>query len=124
MSKFRSHTCFPKGRAEQAFRFPFVCFGCRKSFKLPVRKVARVCPQCRRPMEMLSRKFSAPRSADLAQWEKVQFLVEHGFRFYSVCEPLGTGGMQRVRYPATLSEAREFVSVHRDQAWPRQAESA
>ena len=73
---------------------------------------------------MLSRKFSAPRSSDLAQWKKVQFLVEQGFRFYSVYEPLVTGGMQRVRYPATLSEAREFVSLHRDQVWPRQAEGS
>jgi hypothetical protein len=122
MNRFRHHTHFPKAKTEQAFRFPFVCFGCRKSFKLPASKTARVCPQCRQPMEMLSRKFSAPRSADLMQWRKVQYLVEHGFRFYSVYEPLATGGMQRVRYPASLSEAKEFVTLHRDQAWPRRAE--
>jgi len=124
MQKFRNHKHFPKAKAEQAFRFPFVCFGCRKSFKLPVSKAPRICPQCRQPMEMLSRKFSAPRAADLMQWRKVQYLVEHGFRFYSVYQPLVTGGMQRVRYPATLAEAREFVDLYRDQVWPKRAEGA
>jgi hypothetical protein len=60
-------------------------------------------------MEMLSRKFAAPRSNDLAQWEKVRFLVEHGFRFHSVYEATVSGGKRTVRYPATLKEAQEFV---------------
>ncbi len=60
-------------------------------------------------MEMLSRKFSAPRSNDFAQWEKVRFLVEHGFRFYSVYETTASGGKRVVSYPATLTEAHEFV---------------
>ena len=67
-------------------------------------------------MEMLSRKFSAPRSADVAQWKKVQFLVEHGFRFYSVYRPSESGGKQSVRYPATLEEAEDFVVAFREQA--------
>lgn len=58
---------------------------------------------------MLSRKFSAPDSKDLAQWAKVKFLIEHGFRFYSVYEPHQGGGMIRVDYPKTLSEAEDFV---------------
>jgi len=121
MNKFRHHTCFPQGKDVQAFRFPFVCFHCRKSFKLPVSRAARVCPQCRGTMEMLSRKFSAPRAADIAQWKKVQFLVENGFRFYPVLQPLAAGVSQRVRYPSTLAEAKEFVLIHRDQRWPRGA---
>jgi hypothetical protein len=60
-------------------------------------------------MIMLSRKFSAPASRDKKQWEKVQFLVEHGFKFYSVYELLSDGVYQRVRYPETLQEAKEFV---------------
>ena len=118
MSKFRNHTYFPKAKDVQAFRFPFVCFNCRKSFKLPASKVARICPQCRRPMEMLSRKFAAPRAADADQWKKVQFLVENGFRFHSVFQQLATGGKQPVRYPTTLAEAKEFVATYRDQRWP------
>lgn len=109
MGRFKHHTYFPKEKEVQAFRFPFACFDCRKSFKLPARPEGRNCPQCRTPMEMLSRKFSAPRSKDLAQWRKVRFLVEHGFRFYSVYEATESGGKRAVRYPVTLSEAREFV---------------
>jgi hypothetical protein len=67
-------------------------------------------------MEMLSRKFSAPRSADVAQWIKVQLLVENGFRSYSVFEAVESGAKKAVRYPATLTEARNFVVAFRDQA--------
>ena len=67
-------------------------------------------------MERLSRKFSAPRSADVAQWKKVQFLVEHGFRFYSVYEATASGGKQSVRYLSTLEEAKDFVVEFREQA--------
>lgn len=67
-------------------------------------------------MEMLSRKFSAPKSADIAQWKKVQFLVEHGFRFYSVYRDVESGGKQSVRYPTTLAAAKDFVVVFREQA--------
>lgn len=57
---------------------------------------------------MLSRKFAAPRSKELAQWEKIRYLIDHGFRFYPVFEP-SCGGMKTVRYPATLAEAKDFV---------------
>ena len=67
-------------------------------------------------MEMLSRKFSAPKSADVAQWKKVQFLVAHGFRFYSVYKAVESGGKQSVRYPSTLEEAKDFVVTFREQA--------
>lgn len=110
MGKFRHHQYFSKPKQIQAFRFPFVCLSCRKSFKYPAATDGRYCPQCRSTMVMLSRKFSAPRSKDKAQWEKVRFLIEHGFRFYAVYEPL-CGGMNTVRYPATLDEAKKFVQI-------------
>ncbi|RTL41713.1 MAG: hypothetical protein EKK53_13130 [Burkholderiales bacterium] len=69
-------------------------------------------------MEMLSRKFSAPRSADVRQWKKVQFLVAHGFRFHTVYCTTESGGARSVRYPATLDEAKDFVVAFRDQARP------
>ena len=60
-------------------------------------------------MTMLSRKFSVPASKDKKQWQKVQLLVEQGFKFYAVYELLSDGLYQRVRYPKTLQEARDFV---------------
>jgi hypothetical protein len=108
VGNFRHHTYFTKAAAVQAFRFPFVCLVCRKSFKYPANISGRRCPQCKGAMFMLSRKFAAPRSNDLAQWEKVRFLIEHGFRFYPVYEPWHDA-MRSVRYPATLAEAKIFV---------------
>ena len=61
---------------------------------------------------MLSRKFSAPAAKDKQQWQKVQYLVEHGFKFYPVYEATPSGGQQRVKYPETLHEAKEFVARH------------
>ena len=66
-------------------------------------------------MTMLSRKFSAPAAKDKQQWQKVQYLVEHGFKFYSVYERSPSGGQQRVKYPETLQEARDFVTRHQRQ---------
>ena len=109
MAKFKHHEHFPKPRAGQASRFPFVCFACRKSFKYPAQPEPRVCPQCRGPMERLSRKFSAPKSGDLMQWRKVQYLVEHGFRFHTAFVPVGPGVSRSVDYPKTLQEAKAFV---------------
>lgn len=111
MPKFKHHSRFPNPQSAQLFRYPFVCFACRKSFKHPACTSFRLCPQCRSPMEMLSRKFAAPKSRDVAQWKKVQFLVEHGFRFYSVYEQTAYGSLRAVRYPATMEEARVFVKT-------------
>jgi hypothetical protein len=66
-------------------------------------------------MFQLSRKFKAPRAADAAQWAKVEFLVAHGFSFYSVYERIGVGE-RRVQYPETLAEAREFVKGRKREA--------
>ncbi|MES3024533.1 MAG: hypothetical protein V4857_23440 [Pseudomonadota bacterium] len=112
MEKFRNHSHFAKPAPVKAYRFPFVCVGCRKSFKYPSSLQVKHCPQCKEPMVMLGRKFSAPKSKDLAQWAKVKFLVEHGFRFYAVYEPSHWGGMRVVEYPKTLAEAQQFVVKH------------
>ena len=109
MAKFKHHAHFPKPGAGQAHRFPFVCFACRKSFKYPAQPEPRVCPQCRGPMERLSRKFSAPKSKDLMQWRKVQYLVEHGFRFHTAYVPVAPGVSRSVDYPKTMQEAKAFV---------------
>lgn len=71
-------------------------------------------------MVSLNRKFSAPKSNDLAQWKKVQFLVSNGFLFQSVYEVKTENGdyagHYKVSYPQTLEEAIEFVAKFKDQA--------
>jgi len=64
----------------------------------------------------VGRKFSTPRATDKAQWEKIKYLVEHGFIFQSVYEQTKDGGYCKVSYPANLEEAREFVVKFREQA--------
>ena len=56
-------------------------------------------------MAILSRKFAAPWTDDLEQWEKVEFLVAHGFLFQSVYEASESGGRRKVAYPNSLAEA-------------------
>ena len=110
MGKFRNHLYFAKSKDIQAYRFPFVCLVCQKSFKYPATASERLCPQCCGVMVTLSRKFSAPRSKDMRQWEKIRFLIKNGFRFYPVYEP-SCGGRIAVRYPATLAEAKIFAQI-------------
>ncbi|WP_092762911.1 hypothetical protein [Rhodoferax sp. OV413] len=112
MKTFRHHSYFAKPEHTQMRLFPHVCFSCRKSFKKPMRALARLCPQCGGPMVMLSRKFSAPKMTDVDQWRKVEYLVSHGFRFQSIHEqPSGT----LVQYPATLAAAKLFVERYTGQ---------
>jgi predicted amidophosphoribosyltransferase len=118
MSHFKHHKYFKKTKTAQAFRFPFVCFSCRKSFKYPESEAGRICPQCRSPLEKLGRKFSAPPSGNKEQWDKVEFLVKNGFRFYTVYEQIKPGVLMAVKYPATLQEARSFVEKHKPQTQP------
>jgi hypothetical protein len=115
MAKFKHHSAFAKVKHIQGFRFPHVCFTCRKSFKFPVQITARLCPQCRGQMTRLCRKFAAPKANDKHQWEKVRFLVENGFLFYPIREMIEPGVFMRVPYPKTLSEAKTFVAKFKSQ---------
>lgn len=79
MSKFGTRTYCPKAEQGRAFRFEFVCFNHRNPFKVCASNIARACPQCRRPMQILSRKFAAHRAADTAHSGKVTAQVPAGF---------------------------------------------
>lgn len=78
--------------------------------------MARICPECGGALIEVSRKFSAPKSTDKPQWEKVRFLVEKGFIFQPVYERREDNGNHKVPYPKTLKEAHEFVVKFKDQA--------
>ena len=116
MRTFRQYRYFPRKRLSHTYLFPHVCFRCRKSFKKPNREERRICPQCDGSLRALSRNFSAPRSTDTEQWEKVQYLVAHGFVFHAVYEQREDKEHYRVRYSQTLEEAKAFVIQYRDQA--------
>ena len=98
-----------------AYLVSYACLECRKAFKRHDQRDALTlkCPECGGPAHRTSRKFKPPKRTDLAQWEKVRFLLEHGFRFFSVRDHDG----RYTRYPNTLAEAHEFVRKYRDQAW-------
>jgi len=64
-------------------------------------------------MEMLSRKFHAPKSKDVTQWKKIELLLSHGFRFHPVYRQVASNIKVAVPYPATLEEAKSFVASYK-----------
>jgi DNA-directed RNA polymerase subunit RPC12/RpoP len=115
VSDFKHHSYFVKEKHVQSYLFPHVCFQCRKSFKKPQSQEPGICSQCGSQLTALSRKFAAPKTSNVAQWNKVRFLVEHGFLFQSVYEFQEDGGKYRVGYPQTIEEAEEFVDKYQEQ---------
>lgn len=116
MGTFKHHSYFQKEKYVQSYLFPNVCFECRKSFKKPRSQQPRMCPQCGNQLVALNRKFSAPKSTDIEQWKKVEYLVAHGFLFQSVYELREDGGHYKIDYPQSLEEAKEFVVKYQNQA--------
>ena len=113
---YKNHLAFPKPKHDQRRLFPYACFACRKVFRKPLSTHARLCPQCTCTLVALERKFHTPKSADVAQWRKVQLLVEHGFIFQSVYRATESGGRVTVPYPRTLAEVPAFVAEFKSQA--------
>jgi hypothetical protein len=59
----------------------------------------------------LGRHFKPPAHDDHAQWQKVRFLVDHGFLFQHIYDR--SRGGEIVPYPRTMREARAFVKLYR-----------
>ena len=55
----------------------------------------------------MGRTFKAPRRGDVEQWEKVQTLYAHGFRFFS-----DDSYPDAARLPARLREVEGFIGRH------------
>lgn len=66
-------------------------------------------------MQMLSRKFAAPKANNKPAWQVIQYLLEQGFRYYSVLHATANQGYHHVAYPKTMAAAREFVRRYGDQ---------
>ena len=113
---YKNHNAFAKPRQLQRYLFPHACFACRKVFRKPLSTQAPLCPQCAGALVKLGRKFHTPKSTDVAQWRKVQLLVEHGFFFESVYRVTESGGQVAVPYPRTLAEVPAFVAEFKSQA--------
>ena len=103
------------GKPHKGKLAPFACFNCRRSFKRKLEPgvLERPCPSCGGAAHWLMEKFKPPKSDDIKQWQKVQFLYEHGFWFQSV---------PNTSYPETLQEAKEFVKQHAAWAWTREGD--
>lgn len=101
----------------------FACFDCQKSFKRHVEAFPidypdhMSCPECEGISVNLGRDVKAPKKDDVKQWEKVKFLVDHGFLFQKI--RVGASHHDTVRYPETLEEAKEFVQTYKDYAIAR-----
>lgn len=113
---YKNHNAFAKPSQLQRYLFPHACFACRKVFRKPLSTQARLCPQCAAELVTLGRKFHTPKSTDVAQWRKVQLLVEQGFFFESVYRATESGGHVAVPYPRTLAEVPAFVAEFQSQA--------
>lgn len=104
---------------------PYACLGCRRSFKRPGWASTRPCPVCGKPAVWLHADFKPPRTSNVKQWEKVRYLVEHGFRFRPIWDEEAG---KPISYPETLRDAVDWVErwKHLDVArgGPRGAETS
>lgn len=93
---------------------PYACLYCRKSFKRP-RVFAppeyRPCPVCGKPAIGLHPNFKAPRATNVKQWAKVRLLVENGFRFRPIWDPVKSAP---IPYPETLRDAGPWIALYKD----------
>ena len=92
----------------------YVCLRCRKCFSAGTGFTKfqdnKICPDCMTPMVLLNEKFKAPSKTDVAQWEIVKMLVDNGFRFQTLYDPVSG---ERIRYPRTKTEAEEFIRKYK-----------
>lgn len=92
----------------------YVCLHCHKSYSVGPGFIRfqekKICPECLAPMTLLNEKFKAPRKEDTAQWEIVKLLVDHGFFYQSVFDPISG---EKVPYPRTRRDAEAFIEKYK-----------
>lgn len=99
----------------------FACLNCRKAFKREVdftqtQPLTLSCHNCPGTAYNLGRHFKVPKRTDLRQWQKIEFLLKHGFRFQKI--RTGNNHHDTVPYPQTLAQAKEFVLKYKQYAVP------
>jgi len=100
-------------KPEYEYTWAFACLECRKSFKRQYSEEPKVCPHCGGEAHNLGRHFKPPKMKDDEQWDKVKYLIDHGFAFHKIYSDEG----EHVPYPKTLRDAKEFVVKYKDKAW-------
>jgi hypothetical protein len=92
----------------------YVCLHCRKSYSVGTGFIhfqeKKICPECLAPMTLLNEKFKAPRKDDTTQWEIVKLLVDNGFFYQSVLDPISG---EKVPYPRTKRDAEAFIEKYK-----------
>lgn len=117
MSQFKNYSYSPIVIVHKAwfpiYLMPYICLNCQKGYKYEHTHKQKICPQCKRTLIMLNRKFKTPKQTDDKQWAKIKYLIEHGFRFSGYVK-VKKGGFQRVKYPETMQQAYEFVAKYKN----------
>ena len=57
-------------------------------------------------MFLLNEKFKAPLKCDYTQWEIVKMLIDNGFYYQTIFDPITH---EKIPYPRTKKEAEEFI---------------
>jgi len=63
-------------------------------------------------MHFVSHKFRPPKATDEKAWAVANFMIAHGFGYYTIRDKKGLA----VAYPTTLADAKEFVAKYESQA--------
>lgn len=112
LDTFRHHCYHAIMKNLYPYLHPHACLVCRKSFKRKADGVlgpsGKPCPDCGAELILLYRHFKAPPKNDKVQWEKVRYLIEHGYYFGRIKEC----GSNWPKPPETLDEAREFIEKY------------
>lgn len=102
-----------------------VCLDCKKSLRQGTdfndRREAN-CPDCGKPMTLLSHRFRPSKKTEDKKWETVKFLIDNGFYYQHIYENVTktTNGFIKyenlVPYPDNMRDAIEFVERYKNQA--------
>lgn len=83
--------------------WPYACFNCRKSWKLPEEAVGK-CSECGGNLHSMGRAFKVPKKSDSEQWAKVRALWFAGFRFVN-----HTRWQEAEAFPERLRDVEDFI---------------
>ena len=96
-----------------------VCLECRIALNRDIdlgSELTYPCPECAKPMTLLSHRFRAPKKTDIKAWEIVKFLIENGFPFQHIYKiEDGKITNEYAEFPKNMKEAKEFISIYKEQ---------